>query len=51
MIADQKCNKKIVGFYLLDGDSDGAKLATSSKPNWFRKFCMWMFLGWKFNEA
>ena len=51
MIADQKCNKKIVGFYLIDGDTYGAKLASSSRPNWFRRMCMFLFLGWKFKKV
>lgn len=50
MIADQKCNKKIVGFYLIDGEEEGAKLAASKKPNWFRQMCMYLFMGWRFKK-
>ena len=51
MIADQKSNLKIVGFYLIDGDTQGAKLALSHKPNWFRRLCVWITLGWKFKKV
>jgi len=47
MIVDQKLNKQFVGVYLIDGDKDGTQLATSSKPNWFRRMTTRLFLGWK----
>ena len=47
MIVDQKLNKKIEGVYLIDGDISGIQIATSSKPNMFRKFFIWLLLGWK----
>jgi len=47
MIVDQKINKQFLGVYLIDGDKEGTKLATSVKPNWFRKTCTFLFLGWK----
>jgi hypothetical protein len=47
MIVDQKLNKKIEGVYLLDNDIYGTQIATSSKPNVFRKFFLKFFLGWK----
>ena len=47
MIVDQKLNKKIVGVYLIDRKTDGPQLATTSKPNGFRRVCTRLFLGWK----
>lgn len=47
MIVDQKLNKPFVGVYLIDGGKDGTQLATTSKPNWFRRFFTRLFLGWK----
>ncbi len=47
MIVDQKLNKKFVGVYLIDGTIDGAQLATTSKPNGFRRVSTKLFLGWK----
>lgn len=47
MIVDQKLNKPFVGVYLIDGNKDGTQLATTSKPNWFRRTCTKLFLGWK----
>jgi len=47
MIVDQKLNKQFVGIYLIDGDKEGTQLATASKPNWFRRTCTRLFLGWK----
>jgi len=46
MIVDQKLNKQFVGVYLIDGDKDGTQLATSHKPNGFRRLCTKLFLGW-----
>lgn len=47
MITDQKVNAKYVGVYLIgDTFETSIQIATTSKPNWFRKFCMWAFLGW-----
>ena len=47
MIVDQKVNKQFIGVYLIDGDKEGTQLATTLKPNWFRKACTRLFLGWK----
>jgi hypothetical protein len=47
MIVDQKLNKQFVGVYLIDGDVNGTQLATTTKPNWFRRFATRLFLGWK----
>jgi hypothetical protein len=47
MIVDQKLNKPLAGVYLMDKDIDGAQLATTLKPNWFRRKCTKLFLGWK----
>ena len=47
MIVDQKLNKSLLGVYFIDGDKEGAQLATTSKPNWFRRTCAKLFLGWK----
>ena len=47
MIVDQKVNKQFIGIYLIDGDKEGTQLATTLKPNWFRKACTRLFLGWK----
>ena len=51
MIVDQKVNKKIEGVYLIDGDINGVQVATSSKPNMFRRFFTWLFLGWKWIDV
>ena len=47
MIVDQKLNKKFVGVYLIDGAIDGTQLATTSRPNGFRRVMTKLFLGWK----
>jgi len=47
MIVDQKLNKQFVGVYLIDGTIDGTQLATTVKPNWFRRLTTNWFLGWK----
>ena len=47
MIVDQKLNKQFVGVYLIDGTIDGTQLATTVKPNWFRRLATNWFLGWK----
>jgi len=47
MIVDQKVNKQFIGVYLIDGDKEGIQFATTLKPNWFRKVCIRLFLGWK----
>ena len=47
MIVDQKLNKQFVGVYLIDGSIDGTQLATTVRPNWFRRLATKMFLGWK----
>lgn len=47
MIVDQKLNKQFVGVYLIDGSIDGTQLATTSKPNWFRRLMTKWLVGWK----
>jgi len=47
MIVDQKLNRQFVGVYLIDGDKEGTQLATTVKPNWFRRLMTNWFLGWK----
>jgi len=47
MIVDQKLNKGFMGVYLIDGDIDGTQLATTVKPNWFRRVMTRLFIGWK----
>lgn len=47
MIVDQKLNRRFLGVFLIDGDKEGTQLAISSKPNWFRRICIRLFLGWK----
>jgi hypothetical protein len=46
MITDSKSNRKVVGYYLIDGVVDGAKLAVSVKPNKFRRLVFKLLLGW-----
>ncbi len=47
MITDQKINK-IVGAYLMGNDKENmTQLAVGFKPNWFRRICTQLFLGWK----
>jgi hypothetical protein len=47
MITDNKVNAKYVGVYII-GDSlnTGVQMATTHKPNAFRRFFTWLFLGW-----
>jgi len=47
MIVDQKLNKGFVGVYLIDGELDGTQLATTVKPNGFRRLMTRLFIGWK----
>lgn len=47
MIVDQKLNIPFVGVYLIDNGIDGTQLATTSKPNWFRRVSTRLFLGWE----
>jgi len=47
MIVDQKLNKSVVGVYLMDRIVDGMQLATSSRPNWFRRVMIRILFGWK----
>ena len=47
MIVDQKLNRQFVGVYLIDGSKEGTQLATTIKPNWFRRFATKLFLGWE----
>jgi len=46
MIVDQKLNKGFAGVYLIDRDLDGTQLATTVKPNWFRRVMTRLFVGW-----
>lgn len=46
MIVDQKLNKSFVGVYLIDNDVKGVQLATTKKPNWFRRLMSKLLLGW-----
>lgn len=47
MITDQKLNAKYVGVYIIgDKINTSVKIATTYKPNKFRRFCTWLFLGW-----
>jgi hypothetical protein len=47
MIKDQKLNKSLSGVYLLDGTLDGTQLGVNRTPTKFQRFCMKLFLGWK----
>lgn len=47
MITDQKVKKGFKGIYLIDGSIDGTQMATTKKPNFFRRFFTLLFLGWK----
>lgn len=47
MIVDQKIKKQFVGVYLIDGELNGTQLATTIKPNWFRRIMSCWLLGWK----
>lgn len=48
MITDQKVNNKIVGVYVIGNDVETCvKIATTVKPNFFRRLFTWVFLGWK----
>jgi hypothetical protein len=47
MIVDQKLNKQFVGVYLIDKAIDGTQLATTAKPNWFRRLMTKWLIGWK----
>lgn len=48
MITDQKVNNKIVGVYVIGNDVEtSVKIATTVKPNLFRRLFTWVFLGWK----
>ncbi len=47
MIVDQKLNRQFVGVYLIDGSIEGTQLATTIKPNWFRRVTTRLFMGWK----
>ena len=47
MIVDQKINKQFIGVYLIDGEIDGIQLATTVKPNWFRRLMSSWLMGWK----
>jgi hypothetical protein len=51
MIVDQKINKQFVGVYLIDNKIDGTQLATTIKPNWFRRLMTNWFLGWKWIDV
>lgn len=47
MIVDQKVNKQFLGVYLIDGYKEGTQIATSIKPNWFKRLMSSWLLGWK----
>jgi len=47
MIVDQKLNKQILGVFLIDRNITGTQLATTTKPNWFRRIIISCFLGWR----
>jgi len=47
MAISRKINKQFVGVYLIDGNSEGTQLATTTKPNWFRRLITNYILGWK----
>ncbi len=47
MIVDQKINKQFVGVYLIDGNVNGVQLATTVKPNLFRRIIINLLFGWK----
>lgn len=42
-----KASKKYVGIYLVDGTVDGTQILTTTKPSWFRRMFVRVFLGWK----
>lgn len=49
MITDQKNNGTIKGVYIIGNTKEigtTITLATNAKPNWFRRFCTWLFIGW-----
>ena len=49
MITDQKNNGTIKGVYIIGNIKEPNGIiafATNSKPNWFRRFCTWLFIGW-----
>lgn len=46
MIVDRKSNKPILGAYLIDGNNEGTKLATTIKPKWLRRKLIELLLGW-----
>jgi len=47
MITDQKVKKSFVGAFLIDGLLNGTQLATTKKPNLFRRIFIRLFLGWR----
>lgn len=52
MIKDQKANGNIIGVYVIGGIGNDninnlPKIGTTKKPNFFRRFFTWLFLGWK----
>ena len=49
MITDQNLNKPIIGIYYLE--EDGARLGLTKKPNWFRRICAYLFLGWVWEDV
>lgn len=47
MITDQKINS-IVGVYQIGTTKENTtQIGIGIKPNWFRRFFTWLFLGWK----
>ena len=47
MITDQKVNAQYIGVYVIGKDVNTSVLiATTIKPNWFRRFMTWFVNGW-----
>lgn len=47
MITDNKVNAPYKGIYVIgDTYNTSIQFATTHKPNWFRRFFTWLFLGW-----
>lgn len=40
MIQDRTAKKEIIGVYMIEGDMDGMVLASTRKPNIFRRFLL-----------
>jgi len=50
MITDQKSIAKIVGVYIIGNINSASHIefGLPLKPNFFRRLCTWLFLGWKY---